>query len=174
VESKDKKSDSPELKVHSELPPAEVEIILTDKDGNPLPPLPEEEKQKIQKNKDDREAAEETLKMIECEFGELVGNRYWEIIRDFSIEKSGMPMREEIKELTPFDDKRAEVFMKQIFPRGKFEGMTVLTIEKKEGLEYLHRFATKQDYFQRGLSRYIEWRKKHPLNKIKKKKKGKK
>jgi hypothetical protein len=151
----------------------EVVLVPCDKDGNPLPELTEEERKKIQHNIDDREAAEETLKMIECEFGELVGNRYWEIIRDAGIEKAGIPMKEEIKDLAPFDNKRAEVFMKQPFPRGKYADMMILTIEKKEGLEYLERFATKQDFFQRGLSRYILWRKKNPLKKAKKKRKKK-
>lgn len=133
--------------------------------------LPPDEK--IIENIDDREAAEDTLKMIDAEFGDKVKNRYWEIIRDAAIAKAGLPMKPEIKELAVFDNQRAEVFMKQCFPRGKYAEKSILSVEKKEGLAYLERFATKQDYFQRGLSRYIEWRKKHPLKKAKKKRKKK-
>jgi len=158
-------------------PPPPVQVDFVDMEGKVVEPeiscrpiLPSDEK--IKENIEDREAAETVLDMIACEFPKQ-GNRFWEVLRDEGIKRAGMPMKPEIKDLAVFDDKRAEVFMKQIFPRGKYAEMTVLAVEKKEGLEFLERFATKPDFFQRGLSRYVEWRKKHPLKKAKKKK-GKK
>lgn len=147
-----------------------IPVVVLNPDAPDPPPIVLPPNEKIQDNISEREKAEDTLQMIEMEFGEP-GNRFWEILRDAAIQRVGIPMKEEIKELEPFDDKRSEVFMKQAFPRGKYAERTVLSVEKKEGLAYLERFATKQDYFQRGLSRYIAWRKKHPLKKAKRKKK---
>ncbi len=151
----------------------EIDGKFYDPEGNEIkpvvPPTPEF-KEKVLENKADREAAEAVLEMIGLDMPNQ-GNRFWEILRDEAIAKVGMPMKAEIKELAPFDTVRAEVFMKQAMPRGRYAETSVLTVEKKEGIEFLERFATKQDFFQRGLSRYILWRKKNPLKKAKKKRK---
>lgn len=123
-------------------------------------PLPEDSV--ILANKEGREAAEVFLseQMIP---NDLQNNkRFWEVIRDAAIEKVGLPLRDEQKDIRPFSDEESQLFFPRTFPRGKYADMTVAAVEKKEGLAWLKKFATNPDFFQRQLLRFVKWREKNP------------
>ena len=167
-------STDSEIKPVSEgIPQNPISIPISPTTGEPIPPLPPAEVEKLKKNKAGREAAEALLELVKEEHGENTNPRFWEVLRDEAIKRVGVPMKDESKELAPFDTKRAIIFQQSTFTHGKYADMTVGAVEKKEGLEFLLRFATKQNFFQRGLSRYCLWRKFNPEKKKKAKKKKK-
>jgi hypothetical protein len=139
----------------------ERQVIPINEIGNPV-----ESEEQIKRNMVGREAAEYILEIIQKET-DVSNKRMWEILRDEAVKRVGWPLHIEDKNIEPFTDEQAQTWQDMIFPNGKFQEMTVLTIETKEGVEYLERVAERRTWFQRNMLRYVRWRKNNPPKRVK-------
>ena len=113
------------------------------------------EEEKINKNVESRQAAEQILQLAKDEFGESeLNERFWITLRDHAIEQVGLPSKGETKPIKPMKSHLVEGFKKDVMPRGKYAKMTVAAVLKRDP-DYLKRFANSYDWFQLLICQFL-------------------